>query len=226
MTDRVCIYSRGKKQFHFSAEDLVSCCEDCGSCRGGDPEFAWKYWQEHGIVSGGNYNSSLGCRSYSTPPCVHHAPGQKINATRDRTPCFDLYVDTPKCSKICDDKFSVAYEKDKLYGQNVFSIVDGEDHIMAELFLNGPVEAIMLVYLDFFNYKSGVYVPVNKVDYIGAHAVKIIGWGVENDTKYWLVANSWNSGWGDNGFFKILRGENECLIELMIMAGEPLLINE
>jgi len=31
------------------------------------------------------------------------------------------------------------------------------------------------------------------------HAVKIIGWGVEKGTPYWLVANSWNTDWGDNG---------------------------
>jgi len=27
---------------------------------------------------------------------------------------------------------------------------------------------------------------------LGGHAVKIIGWGVENGEKYWEVANSWN----------------------------------
>ena len=35
--------------------------------------------------------------------------------------------------------------------------------------------------------------------YIGGHAVKIIGWGYENGTSYWLVANSWNTDWGDKG---------------------------
>lgn len=54
---------------------------------------------------------------------------------------------------------------------------------------------------------------------IGGHAVKILGWGVENDTPYWLVANSWNPDWGQNGFFKILRGKNECGIERAITAG-------
>lgn len=225
MTDRVCIYSGGKKQFHFSAEDLLSCCKDCGwGCDGGSVDDAWKYWQEHGIVSGGNYNSGQDCKSYSIPSCVHHAPGKKINATKDIMSCFDNYVDTPKCSKICNGSYGVAYEKDKLYGKKVYSIDSGEDHMMAELFLNGPVEASMIVYLDFFNYKSGIYVPVDEDNFIGGHAVKIIGWGVENETKYWLVANSWNAGWGDKGFFKIRRGYDDCFIEsLMIMAGKPLL---
>ena len=34
---------------------------------------------------------------------------------------------------------------------------------------------------------------------LGGHAVRIIGWGVENKVPYWLVANSWNTDWGDNG---------------------------
>ena len=34
---------------------------------------------------------------------------------------------------------------------------------------------------------------------LGGHAVKMIGWGEENGTPYWLIANSWNSDWGDHG---------------------------
>jgi cathepsin B len=45
---------------------------------------------------------------------------------------------------------------------------------------------------------------------LGSHNVKIIGWGVESGVSYWLAANSWNEDWGDNGLFKIKRGNNEC----------------
>lgn len=36
-----------------------------------------------------------------------------------------------------------------------------------------------------------------------------------------LIANSWNSDWGDNGYFKILRGEDHLGIESQISAGTP-----
>nr|KAF6479585.1 cathepsin B [Molossus molossus] len=36
-----------------------------------------------------------------------------------------------------------------------------------------------------------------------------------------LIGNSWNTDWGDNGFFKILRGQDHCGIESEIVAGLP-----
>ncbi|KHJ83544.1 hypothetical protein OESDEN_16757, partial [Oesophagostomum dentatum] len=49
--------------------------------------------------------------------------------------------------------------------------------------------------------------------FAGVHAVKVLGWGSENGTPYWLVANSWNTDWGENGYFRILRGERHCGFE-------------
>ena len=91
---------------------------------------------------------------------------------------------------------------------------------MAEISTNGPVEAAFTVYEDFELYKSGVYQHVHGIS-LGGHAVKIVGYGVENGTPYWRIANSWNETWGENGFFKILRGSNHCGIEDDIYAGLP-----
>ncbi|CAG4983036.1 cathepsin B [Colias croceus] len=215
MTDRYCIYSNGTKHFHFSAEDLLSCCPICGlGCNGGMPTLAWEYWKHFGIVSGGNYNSSQGCLPYEIPPCEHHVPG-------DRMPCSGD-TKTPKCERACKKPYDTAYKSDKRYGKHVYSIRGGEDHIKAEIYKNGPVEGAFTVYSDLLTYKSGVYKHTIG-DALGGHAIKIMGWGVENGNKYWLIANSWNSDWGDNGFFKILRGEDHCGIESSIVAGEPLL---
>ena len=80
----------------------------------------------------------------------------------------------------------------------------------------------LIVHEDFLTYKSGVYEHVHgKV--VGRHAVKMVGWGVENKVKYWLIANSWNEDWGENGFFRIKRGNDECGIEDSGTAGIPLL---
>ena len=48
-------------------------------------------------------------------------------------------------------------------------------------------------------------------------AVLIVGYGTENGIDYWLCKNSWGSGWGMQGYFKILRGQNHCSVELYAM---------
>lgn len=68
----------------------------------------------------------------------------------------------------------------------------------------------------------GVY-QATTTEEVGGHAIKILGWGVEQETKYWLVANSWDYDWGDNGYFKILRGVDHCGIESETAASLPLL---
>ena len=47
----------------------------------------------------------------------------------------------------------------------------------------------------------------------------MIGWGVEDNVPYWLITNSWGPGWGINGHFKIIRGQDECGIESQVTAG-------
>jgi len=87
---------------------------------------------------------------------------------------------------------------------------------------NGPVEAVMMVYEDLFFYSSGIYQHVSGFEQ-DLHAVKIIGWGSDNGVDFWTVANSWNMDFGEEGFFRILRGVNECGIENKILAGIPIL---
>lgn len=88
----------------------------------------------------------------------------------------------------------------------------GPSRMKKELVTNGPFEVSMEVYEDFLVYKSGVY-KRTKGRFLGLHAVRILGYGVEDGVKYWLCANSWNEEWGNEGFFKIRRERQECGIE-------------
>jgi cathepsin B len=201
MSDRYCTYF--KKNIEISSEDLLTCCGSCGfGCDGGYPSAAWLYWTSNGLVT-------EACSPYAFPSCDHHLPNSS-------NPCPDVGP-TPPCVKKC--KNSADYTKDKHFGATSYTI-NGATDMMNEIYNHGPIEAAFSVYEDFLTYKSGVYRHTTG-GFLGGHAIKILGWGVENNLPYWLVANSWNENWGDKGYFKILRGKNECGIERGAVAGAP-----
>jgi len=214
MTDRTCILSKGSLTPELSAEDVLSCCNSCGmGCAGGFPESAWMWWDSVGVVTGGLYDSHEGCYPYQIPACDHHVKGKY-------PPCGQNEVPTPPCVKKCETGYNLTYPTDKHFGASAYAVSSNVAQIQTEIMTNGPVEASFTVYLDFVSYKSGVYKHTSG-GALGGHAVKILGWGVLNSTPYWTVANSWNTDWGAQGYFLILRGADECGIEDGIVAGLP-----
>lgn len=206
-TDRWCIHSPEHEQFYFGSNDLISCCHACGKgCQEGTLGPVWTYWVKRGVSSGGPFNSKQGCRSYPFDEQCTNPDSEDV---------------APRCSEKCQTnyKYKENYQ-DRRFGRVAYAVAADETKIMEELFVNGPVQAAYTVYTDFLAYKSGVYHHVAG-SMIGSHAVKILGWGVENGVKYWLCANSWGNKWGQNGFFKIVRGQNHLGIESYVHAGLP-----
>ncbi len=202
----------------LSPEDTAACCGflECFSqgCNGGQPGQAWNWFSKTGVVTGGDYGESDGktCLPYSLKPCAHHVTSSKYE------PCPTQEYPTPKCSKSCSDSnYPTQYSDDKKKASSAYS-VSGVAKIQTDIMTNGPVTGAFTVYSDFPSYKSGVYKHTTG-SALGGHAIKIIGWGTENGEDYWTVVNSWNESWGDNGTFKIARGNDECGIESQISAG-------
>jgi cathepsin B len=215
MSDRTCIASNGRLTPYLSAQHILTCCgSECGSCSGGYPIYAMQYWRDSGVVSGGEYGSKGTCQPYFLEQCQHHTEGPRPKCTAVDT--------TPQCEQTCNmgGNKGLSYNEDKHYSQSAYKVDENEGRIMRDIYLHGPLEAGFMVYQDFPQYKSGVYSHVEG-EAIGGHAVKLLGWGVEGGVKYWLASNSWNTDWGNNGYFKIKRGENECYIESMVYGGIP-----
>lgn len=100
--------------------------------------------------------------------------------------------------------------------QGSLSFFPNPKSIQVEIMTNGPVSALMTVFEDFLYYDGGIYQQTSG-SFLGGLAVKIVGWGQENDVDYWIVANSWGSSWGENGYFRIAF--KECAIDSLAIAG-------
>ena len=114
--------------------------------------------------------------------------------------------------------------------------------MMEELVANGPLNVGIYAPSDFHSYAGGVYyqpssglesdwnplVPTN-------HAVVVVGYGRcpsvitegcgcnagQENLPYWKVKNSWGSGWGEDGYFKVLLGVDEIAVESKPFAAMP-----
>lgn len=191
LSDRFAIVSNNVINVVLSAQQLVDCDTRNSGCDGGWPLLAWQYIQEVGLLTVECYG-----------PYTAKEGECKFNGT--------VTSQCPSGSGVLK-----AY-----HSKNAYAVGQNVEVIQTEIMTNGPVEATFTVYQDFFSYKSGVYSHVTG-GAVGGHAIKMLGWGSEGGVDYWICANSWGEKWGNDGFFLIRRGTDECGIEGGVTAGVP-----
>jgi cathepsin B len=217
-SDRMCIASNASLLLPLSAQDVCFCGSDDG-CNGGFVDEPWDYIRLHGAVTGSQYHGTgpFGkgmCVDFSLPHCHHHGPQGSDPYPAEGAPGCPS-ESSPKCPTKCDASATEGHSnfmEDKYSFDGKVVSASGESDIQHLIMTGGPVETAFTVYSDFENYAGGVYQHTTGGQ-AGGHAVKMVGWGVDNGVKYWKVANSWNPYWGEKGYFRILRGENHCGIE-------------
>jgi len=200
LSSRFCIESDAKiaPEQILSQQYMLDCERDQGGCQGGDTLKAYGFMKTDGL-------DLLSCTPYTS-------------GTTGR-------VDA-KCPFKCEDGSEVK----KYYGVDGYSLLktSTEDTVKAmqeELVTNGPLSVSFIVYDDFIKFfkstPKGIY-KASSSRALGGHAVRLVGYGEENGVKYWLIANSWGTTWGDEGYFKIVRGINTATIESRrVTAGRP-----
>jgi len=193
--DRMCINGEVASGTIISPEPILDCSLE--GCSGGNPSVAWKW-----MINNGDTTCTKQCFSGCQP--------------------YDSGAGTsPKCHKgTCDSgsDWPITY-----YAGSFQSLAKGDiTKFQTELSTYGPLQACYTVYNNFYTYfdahPTGIYTSESG-GVVGGHCVKMIGWGVESGTDYWLFANSWDTTWGDQGYFKMLRGTDLCGIEDQISEG-------
>ena len=84
-----------------------------------------------------------------------------------------------------------------------------EDALAKAVASVGPISvAIDASHHSFMHYSHGIYEEpacnVKNVD----HAVLVVGYTPD----YWIIKNSWGTKWGEEGYMKMKRGDNQCAI--------------
>ncbi len=85
------------------------------------------------------------------------------------------------------------------YKADSYVLVQSVDGIKQAL-QNGPVVTGIRVFEDLMRYTGGVYWHATGRE-VGFHAILLVGY--DDDRQCWIAKNSWSSGWGEQGFFRV-----------------------
>ena len=191
ISDRIKIARNGAwPDINIAPQVFVSCSKKDLGCSGGFALSAYRYAHDEyvtdetwAIYRARGHDNGLEC-----------SPVLKCRNCMPHKPCF-----------IPDQYY--------FYKVGDYGSIEGEEAMMQHIYQKGPIACGIAVPQDFYkNYTGGVYRDTTGNKDI-VHDISIVGYGVENGTKYWLGRNSWGETWGEGGFFKVVRGENNIAIE-------------
>ncbi|KDO35023.1 hypothetical protein SPRG_01087 [Saprolegnia parasitica CBS 223.65] len=186
------------RQVNLSPQVLLNCDKEDEGCHGGEGLSAYRYIHEHGIPE-------EGCQRYL-------ATGHDVGNT-----CTDIDI----CRNCVPSKGCFPQTSYDTYHVSEYGNVDGEAKMMAEIHARGPIVCGVAVTDEFLHYNGGVLDDKTGRTDID-HDISIVGWGVERDgTKYWVGRNSWGTYWGEEGWFRLRRGNNNLGVETDCAFGVP-----
>lgn len=201
LESRLRIKTNNKDQTTFSRQFPLSCGIYTEGCDGGYPILLGKFFNEFELIP---------------------------------EDCMEYTQETGNCNDLCD------YSKYKTkYFVSQYGYLGGhygattEEMMVKELRARGPILGNLAVPWTFTYYKGGIFahdhaltansgklkttsimdhnIPWQKVD----HSTLIIGYGEENGIKFWICMNTWGQDWGEDGYYRIIRGVDESFIESM-----------
>jgi len=189
-SDKRCIFQNDTERVLYSVQYLTQCDNgpQMNGCNGGNILFA------------GTFLTTVGVTTDECVPYNALTAGQAV------------------CPEECADGSLMPYLIRAKGWKNVGNGGSGDvTGLMESLILKGPLSVCFNDYPSLAVYTGGIYSPAPTEKPTGTHCCEIVGYGHEmkdgEDTPYWTVRNSWGATWGENGYFRILRGQNTCSIE-------------
>jgi len=170
---------------------------------------------EQELVDCDKKNGDMGCHG--------GLPSNAYNAMIQNNIGLETEHDYPYKAK--EQTCKAEASKEKVFIGGWASISTDEDQIAAALMQYGPLSiGINAGTLQF--YRGGVAHPWKTLcnpEQLN-HGVAIVGFGVDGDEKYWKIRNSWGQGWGENGYFRIIRGTGACGLNAMVTTATKITV--
>jgi len=188
----------------LSEQNIVDCCHagdsDRSGCQGGWYTTAWDYVASNkgysvGPITGSNPNYFP--KPYVGQDLLSQYPYTAMAGTCD----FKGYIGA----------YTWAYSTPNSNYRNSAShdIEANSPAAFKAALQSGPISvAIDASGSTFGYYKSGT-IEASQCGTSLDHAVNVIGYGTDSNGKYWLMRNSWGTGWGENGYMKFERTDEE-----------------
>ncbi len=244
LADRYAIQTLGQAKPDLNPMEMVVCMKDLEDI--GTPDdflktrtdtvFEKEIGKKHAVhACKGNtmYNAARSTYVQGTleESCVSERDIARFIAKNGRIPlCLELEGDG--FPSLCVDKRNAPryWMAEQYYTIGHSEITETTvNEIKLEVMKWGPVAVGFQVFDDFLtDYRDGTLIythPKRQQKTLGGHAVRIVGWGEDEQdgrlVKYWIIANSWGREWGDGGYGKIEIMIPELQLEQNVVSVWP-----
>ncbi|KAL0849604.1 hypothetical protein ABMA28_013863 [Loxostege sticticalis] len=92
-----------------------------------------------------------------------------------------------------------------------------DENVLKKILVSTGPLAIGVNANDFITYDGGVLEDCQGGNL--NHGVLLVGYGKEDDVPYWIIKNSWGTGWGEDGYVRVQMYQNGCNLTADIVSA-------
>jgi len=187
----------------LSEQNIVDCCHTQSSCQsgcnGGNVVNAWAYVASYkdfsvGWITGTNTcglpKAFAGQERESDYPYTGKGGTCKFSNTWSNIGAYTSYYNTIYYNKPRDASYDITANSPSAFKKALQS---------------GPVSVAIDASASSFSYYSSGTIQAYECGTSLDHAVNVIGYGSDSNGDFWLLRNSWGTGWGLSGYMKFAR---------------------
>ncbi|CAL5985584.1 Cathepsin_B [Hexamita inflata] len=192
LSDQRCIQHNDTTHVQYSEQFVINCNENGAGCQYMVDRRIPDYLMEFGTVP---------------DSCFSYKSGENGSAF--------------KCPSTCDDGTPLPILT-KIRGYDEISEEWADDKPVFEMekaLMKGPITVLFNVYEDFMFYTGGIY-QHSYGQFLDFHRGEVVGYDEEEGVEYWKIKFSFGTGFGENGFVRIAKGQDECQIENYALVYE------